>query len=130
VRNLSRFVDDIQAKGANPIICTSVVRRKFDDAGTFIDSHGEYLDLARQVAKDKNIPLIDMYEKSKKALIGIGKENSVQLFLHVEKGESLIFPEGRVDNTHFREKGALLMDSLFIEGLKEQNIEPLVKELK
>lgn len=130
VKNLTRFVDDIQAKGANPIICTSVVRRKFDENENFLDSHGDYINMARQVAKDKNIPLIDMYEKSKKALISIGKKNSIQLFLHVEKGESPIFPEGRVDNTHFREKGALLMDSLFMEGLKEQNIEPLLKELK
>lgn len=129
-KNMSRFVEDIQAKGANPIICTSVARRKFDDAGNLIDSHGEYLELARKVAKDKNVPLIDMYEKSKKALIGLGKENSKELFLHVPKGESPIFPEGRIDNTHFREKGALLMDLLFIEGLKEQNIESLVKELK
>lgn len=129
-KNLSRFVDDVLAKGANPIICTSVVRRRFDKEGAFQDSHGEYLDLARQVAAQKGIPMIDMYEKSKKLLVELGPDKSTDLFLHVQPGETPIFPEGKTDNTHFREKGALLMDSLFIEGLKEENITTLIKELK
>lgn len=130
VKNLSRFVDDALSKGAKPIICTSVVRRRFDSEGNFQDSHGEYLDLARQVARDKNIPMIDMYEKSKKLLLSLGVENSIPLFMHIPVGESPIFPDGKIDNTHFRERGALAMDSLFIEGLKELKITELVDRLK
>lgn len=130
VKNLSRFVDDVRSKGANPIICTSVVRRRFDKNGKFEDSHGEYVALARKVAKDKKVPMIDMYEKSKKVLIEMGPEQSAALFLHLNPGESLLFPTGKTDNTHFRLQGALLMDSLFIEGLKEQNIVPLASKLK
>lgn len=130
IANLSRFVDDVRSKGANPIICTSVVRRRFDKNGEFKDSHGEYVDLARQVAKDKNVPLIDMYDKSKQQLIDLGADRSVELFLHIKDGENKNFPGGRVDNTHFREKGATSMAALFIEGLHENNITTLTKELK
>lgn len=130
VANLSRFVDEVVDKGGKPIICTSVVRRRFDKNGSFLDSHGEYVDLARQVAKDKRIPLIDMYEKSKKLVSGLGNEQSIELYLHVKDGENRNFPGGRTDNTHFREKGARAMAQLFIDGLKEEKIEDLIKELK
>lgn len=129
-KNLSRFVDDIQLKGANPIICTSVVRRRFDNEGVFLDSHGQYVELARQVARKKNVPLIDMYKKSKELLIKLGKKNSISLFFHTTEGESPLFPNGKIDNTHFREQGALAMDSIFIEGLKDQDIQRLINNLK
>jgi len=129
IKNLSGFVDEVRAKGATPIICTSVVRRRFDKNGNFQESHGEYVDLARQVAKDKGVILIDMYEKSKKTLIEMGKDKSASLFLHVPPNVNRIFPEGRTDNTHFVETGAKKMASLFVEGLKENNVNDLTKEL-
>ncbi|PXV63590.1 lysophospholipase L1-like esterase [Dysgonomonas alginatilytica] len=130
VENLSRFVDEVKAKGGKPIICTSVVRRRFDSNGVFQDSHGEYIELARQVAKDKNVEMIDMYEKSRNLLISLGKDQSASLFLHIASGENRIFPEGKTDNTHFKENGARIMASLFVEGLKENDVKPLIKEIK
>ncbi|WP_163308335.1 rhamnogalacturonan acetylesterase [Dysgonomonas sp. 521] len=130
VRNFTMFVQEAKAKGAKPIICTSVARRRFDQNGTFQDSHGEYLDLARNVAISEGIPMIDMYEKSKEVLTRLGDEKSKSLFLHLKPGENLNFPEGKIDNTHFNERGALLMASLFLEGLKEQNITELTGEIK
>lgn len=130
VENLSRFVDEVRAKGGNPIICTSVVRRRFDKNGNFLDSHGVYVDLARKVAKDKGVYMIDMYEKSKKYIVTMGEEESTSLFLHVKDGENRNFPGGRIDNTHFRDKGARVMASLFVEGLNENNIRSLTKNLK
>jgi len=127
--NLSLFIDEAKAKGAIPIICTSVVRRRFDKNGVFQDSHGEYVDLARQVANEKDVILIDMYEKSKKVLVSMGKEKSASLFLHIPPGVNKIFPEGKTDNTHFKEEGAKIMASLFVEGLNENNIVELTTEL-
>jgi len=127
--NLSRFVDDVKAKGGKAIICTSVVRRRFDKNGVFQDSHGQYVELARQVAKSKKVPLIDMYEKSKELLIELGSHKSTELFLHIREGENRNFPGGKTDNTHFREKGAKAMASLFVEGLKEKKIKSLTKNL-
>ncbi|MFR9164873.1 MAG: rhamnogalacturonan acetylesterase [Dysgonomonas sp.] len=129
-KNFAFFIDQVREKGGNPIICTSVVRRRFDRNGNFQDSHREYVSLAKQVAEEKNVPLIDMYEKSKALLISLGEEGSVPLFLHVAKGENRNFPEGKTDNTHFREEGAKAMAALFVEGLKENNIEVLTKQLK
>lgn len=130
VENLTRFVKEVRAKGGKPIICTSVVRRRFDKAGNFLDSHGVYVDLARQVAKDNNVLMIDMYEKSKRHLVDLGVENSTALFLHVKPGVTKVFPEGRIDNTHFVEGGARKMASFFVEGLVENKESGLAKDLK
>jgi len=130
VSNFTMFVQKAKEKGAKPIICTSVARRRFDKNGNFQDSHGEYLDLARGVALKESIPMIDMYEKSKKLLIKLGTDNSKSLFLHLLPGENMNFPGGKVDNTHFNAYGADLMAAFFVEGLREKNIEELVKELK
>jgi len=129
-RNFTMFVQKAKEKGAKPIICTSVARRKFDKNGMFVDSHGEYLDLARGVAQKENIPMIDMYEKSKKLLVKMGVEDSKFLFLHLKPGENKNFPDGKIDNTHFIIKGADAMAYLFVEGLKELNITDLTNELK
>jgi hypothetical protein len=38
------------AKGANPILITPVMRRKFDNNGKLIDTHGEYPAVVKAVA--------------------------------------------------------------------------------
>ncbi len=130
VANFTMFVQEAKKKGAKPIICTSVARRRFDKNGIFQDSHGEYLDLAKGVARKEGIPMIDMYEKSKKLIVDMGVEDSKSLFLHLKAGENKNFPEGKVDNTHFTIKGANAMAESFVEGLKEQKVEELTKEFK
>ena len=130
VENFTMFVQKAKEKGVKPIICTSVARRKFDKNGIFVDSHGEYLDLARGVAEKENIPVIDMYEKSRKLLIKMSVEDSKSLFLHLKPGENKNFPDGRIDNTHFNIKGADAMAYLFVEGLKELKITDLTNELR
>ena len=46
-KNLTRFIEEIRAKGANPILATPVMRRKFDEKGAFVDQHGEYPSVVR-----------------------------------------------------------------------------------
>lgn len=129
-KNLRKMVDQVRENGGTPILCTPVVRRRFDKEGKFYDTHGEYPDLVRQVAKEKDVLLIDMHKKSEEVLKKEGDERSKELFLHLAPGENKNFPNGSNDNTHFNERGAIVMAGLFVEGLKELNIIPLVKELK
>ncbi len=93
-KNFARFVDDVKAKGATPILCTPVMRRKFSKNGNFIDQHGNYPNLIRQVAKEKNVLLIDMQHLSMDFLIGAGVEDSKKYFLHVKPGECKKHPDG------------------------------------
>ncbi len=127
--NLVRFVNDVRAKDASPILFTPVMRRKFDKNGQFVDQHGVYPDIVRAVAQEMNVPLVDMHKSSEKFIVGLGEEGSIKLFMHVAPGESKKYPDGNIDNTHFRREGAFEMAKLAVEGLKELNIQALTDNL-
>lgn len=129
-KNLEKFVSDVRTKGATPILCTPVERRKFDKDSNFVDQHGKYPNIVRRVAKEKNVYLVDMHHSSMDFLVEKGNESSKQFFLHVKPGESEKYPEGKEDNTHFKPAGAMVMARIFVEGIQSLKIKPLVKNLK
>lgn len=118
-KNLTRFIEEIRAKGANPILATPVMRRKFDEKGAFVDQHGEYPSVVRALAKNLNVPLLDMHQKSQKVIEVHGVEGSKKIFMHFGGGFYLKHPKGIEDNTHFSRYGAELMASLAAECLVE-----------
>ena len=127
--NLVRFVKDVRAKKATPVLLTPVMRRRFDKAGKFYDVHGEYPDLTRRVAAEQRVALIDMHRMSEKVLVKYGPEESRKLFLQLKTGENPNYPQGVEDNTHFSPLGADLMAELAVEGFRAQKL-GLAKYLK
>lgn len=127
--NLIRFVNETRAKNAKPILCTPIMRRRFDEKSNFQDTHGIYPDMVRQVADSLRVPLVDMHRRSEKEIIKHGEEGSKKLFLHIQSGEYEVLPDGLKDDTHFSAYGARLMAALFVEGIKELKIK-LSKHLK
>lgn len=121
-KNFERFVTDVRAKNANIVLLTPVVRRKFDKDGNFVDTHGEYPDIIRAVAKERREPLIDMHQKSEAVIKKYGVEGSRALFLQLKAGENPNYPKGIEDNTHFRPAGAEEMAKLAVEGIKENKL--------
>ncbi len=118
-KNLTRFIEEIKAKGANPILATPVMRRKFDEKGVFVDQHGEYPSVVRALAKDLNVPLLDMHKKSQKVIEAHGVEGSKMMFMNFGAGYYIKNAKGLEDNTHFSRYGAELMASLAAESLIE-----------
>lgn len=127
--NFRRFVREVRAKGAIPILCTPVARRKFDSIGNLIDTHPIYPQAIIRVASEMKVPLIDMEKKSEEILKKYGVEDSKKLFMHIEPGVWKSIPNGRQDDTHFVEKGALEMANIFVEGINELNIKPLKRNI-
>jgi lysophospholipase L1-like esterase len=117
--NLTRFVMDVRAKSASPVLFTPVVRRRFDDRGKFVDTHFDYPDIVRSVARDLSVPLVDHQRKSERALVELGAEPSRRLFLQLKPGEHANYPKGVEDNTHFSPQGAEAMAKLAVEGIRE-----------
>jgi hypothetical protein len=113
--NLIRMVRDVRKKGAIPILCTSVMRRKFDAASSLIDTYGMYPVLTRKVAKEWNVLFLDMQKSMTKWLEVEGAEASATNFHQIAPGVNRLFSNGLNDNTHFCEKGARKADSLFVE---------------
>ena len=121
-KNLKRFVSDIRAKGGHPVLLTPVMRRRFDKDGKFYDTHGEYPDIVRSVAKEYGVPLIDMHRSSETVIVRYGVENSRKLFLQLKPGENPNYPNGVDDNTHFSPLGADEMAKLVVDGIRDTKI--------
>ena len=117
--NLERYVKETREKGAVPVLLTPIMRRRFDDAGKFYDTHGEYPDVVREVAVELDVRLIDLHKKSREVIEKYGEEKSKELFLFIKPGEYDSLPDGKEDNTHFSIKGAYIMANLVAEGIKE-----------
>jgi lysophospholipase L1-like esterase len=104
--NLQRFVRDVRAKGATPVLFTQVMRRRYDESGQFFDTHGGYPDVVRQVAEELDVDLIDLHAKTGQLPRQKGPQASLALFLMLKPGEHPNYPEGVEDNTHFSPVGA------------------------
>jgi len=104
--NLVRFVREVRDRGAQPVLATPVVRRRFDENGHFYDTHGEYPRVAREVAVAEGVPLLELENLTRSLVRGLGPEGSRAVYLHFEPGEHPGLPEGLHDDTHFSEYGA------------------------
>lgn len=126
-QNLMQYVAEVRAKEAYPILLTSIVRRKFED-GQLVDTHGQYPDRVRSVARTLGVPMIDMEKKTRTLLMEYGEESSKNLFLHVPPHHPN-YPNGKIDDTHLNERGALVIAQLVVQGIKEQSIK-LAQKIK
>jgi len=127
--NLRRFIKDVRAKQASPLLATPVARRKFDAAGKLQPTHKGYPDALRAVAAGEHVPLLDLENATSAWLQGIGDEPSKKFFMWIEPGKFEKLPEGKKDDTHFVEPGAVKVAELAVAQLREQKL-PLAQWLK
>ncbi|MCI4567947.1 rhamnogalacturonan acetylesterase [Lysobacter sp. CFH 32150] len=120
-RNLERFVADVHARKATPILLTPVARRKFDD-GQLLPSHGEYPQIVRAIAREQNVALIDLLARSETILRTAGDDGSKPMFLWLAPGEHPNYPAGLEDNTHFSPIGAQRMAEAVADGLRQLDL--------
>jgi lysophospholipase L1-like esterase len=119
--NLRRFIRDVRARNATPILATPVARRKFNAAGKLTPTHGAYPDAVRAVAQAENVPLLELEHATEKWLQALGDEPSKKFFNRL--------PNGTQDDTHFVEAGAVHVASLAAAQIRELNL-PLAQWLK
>ncbi len=121
-RNLELFIREARSKGATPVLLTPVMRRRFDKAGRFYDTHGKYPDAVRSVAAEQKTALIDLHALTEKLIAGMGEEDSKRLFLWIPPGRHISCPEGRQDDTHFSEFGAVRVAGLVADEIRRQKL--------
>jgi lysophospholipase L1-like esterase len=75
--NLRRYVEEIRAAGAQPVLLTPLVRRQFRH-GRLIDDLAPWADAIRKVAAEMQVPLVDLHARSRDAVQGAGPVLSMQ----------------------------------------------------
>jgi lysophospholipase L1-like esterase len=128
--NFVAFVNEVKAKGGDPILCTPVARRRFNDEGMLEATHGDYPEIIRSVAAQEEVPLIDMETLTSQWLQEAGVEGSKQYFHKLPPGVSKLYPKGLDDNTHFNEQGAREVAQMFVNEIKKQKVKQLIHILK
>ena len=119
--NLDIFLSFALQRQATPVLLTPICMRIWE-SGRLQPTHGEYLAAMRSLAKQRAIPLIDLYEESFRLVEAAGEEGSKAFFLHLAPGEDARYPGGVSDNAHTRQKAADLFAAFVARQLK-----PLLK---
>jgi lysophospholipase L1-like esterase len=115
---LSRYIAIAREAGATPVLLTPVARRKFNDDGSFRESHGTYPAAMKELAAAEGVPLLDLHALTTRMLIDLGPEASKALFLWLEPGEHPNYPEGSKDDTHFNDYGARVVAGMAAEEFR------------
>ena len=107
---LKKFVAKARGRKAVPVLITPVQRRTFDLDQRITNSHGDYPEAVRQVAKEEKVPLIDLNLMSKTLYEAWGAEPSKRAFA----------PN---DNTHHNNYGSYELAKCIVEGIRTNNLD-------
>lgn len=116
--HLRIFVDEARAAGIAPVLVTPLTRRTWTDDGTIASSLMEYAEATSIVAKEKEVPLIDLHALSIRHCEQLGPTAWRALEPMSEKG---------VDHTHLNPEGGQAMAALVVTALIEET--PMTERL-
>ncbi len=107
--DLKEYVVEARKRGGIPVLVTPVQRRTFDQNGKITNSHGDYPEAVRKIAREENVPLIDLNAMSKTLYEAWGAEPSKRAFA----------PN---DNTHHDNYGSYELAKCVVEGIRASRI--------
>lgn len=81
-------------------------------------THGDYPNAVRDLARDLGIPLIDLTAFTSWLYEDAGPDQSKRMLSHFAPGESVAWPDGLEDDTHFRVRGARRIAAFVARSLR------------
>ena len=119
-RNLKIFVDRVRQAGGTIIFCTPTARRFFnEDQKTLQNTHGDYPEAMKTVARRENVPVIDLTQMSTTFYETLGFEGSKKSLVHYPANTFANQDKPLADNTHFNPFGAWEIAKMIVMGLKQ-----------
>ncbi|HYP17748.1 MAG TPA: rhamnogalacturonan acetylesterase, partial [Opitutus sp.] len=114
---LRAFIAEARLRGATPVLVTSMQRRTFDDRGRIRSTHGDYPEAVRAVAREENVPLVDLERMSVTLYEALGPAQA-----------PLAFNNGGQDATHHNNYGAYQLAKCIVQGIRDARL-PLAQHL-
>lgn len=109
---LRQYIDKARSKSAIPVLITPVARLNYSN-GTFKNDFPAYCTAMKEVAKEKNVPCIDLMSLSISYYTKIGYDKVYPFYMVSSNG---------TDYTHFTDKGATEIARIVAEGVKGLNL--------
>ncbi len=114
-----RYVADVRAKGAHPVLVTSMERRRFDAEGRHIvPSLAGYPQAVREVGAELGVPVVDLNARSISFYEALGSEESKKAFVHFPANTYPGQDQALADDTHFSAYGAYELAKCVVEEIK------------
>ncbi|MCM1529367.1 MAG: RICIN domain-containing protein [Alistipes sp.] len=120
---MTEFINTAKAKGATPILVTTVIGMKAYSGGKFVNSYSNYCDACKKLAAKYGVPCIDLNTLMVDHYNSVGYDTAKSYHL-------MGAVEGSTDGTHFCEKGAEIVAGLVANAIKTQNIAGLGNHVK
>ncbi|MEI5523253.1 rhamnogalacturonan acetylesterase [Streptomyces brasiliscabiei] len=111
--HLRQYIDGARARGARPVLATSVERRKFDASGNAVATHGDYPAAAIALAAEEGVALLDIQALSIALWQRLGVEETKKYFNWTATEQ---------DNTHFNPPGAIAVARLVAGELLRRRV--------
>jgi len=129
---IQRYIDGCKRRGACCVLVTPVTMRVLDEAGRNIICFAAYREQILKLAREQDIPVLDLSERSTAYLNRIGAEESKRLYMWLEEGE---YPEGAYaggvsDKCHLQEYGAKVYADMVAQMIAEYDRDGRLDELK
>ena len=116
--NLGRFVDELRAAGATPLLATPLTRRTFKD-GRLVNDLRPWAEATLAVGRALDVPVIDVNAISADAVQALG----------TDAADRLAMPPPAFDRTHVGDEGACFFSRLMADALRRQG-SPLGEHLR
>ena len=128
---LKQFIDRVRGAGGNLIFITPTQRRSFDEAThtKIQETHGDYPDAMRDVARREGVPLIELHDMTRDLFETLGYEDSKKALVHYPAGTFPGQEKALADNTHFNPYGAYEVAKMVVMGLKRLGL-PIVGQIR
>jgi len=119
---LRQWVTKIKDKQATPVLITSMHRHRFN-GDKVTNSLGEYPNMVRAVAREEQVPLVDLHNLSQSLYEALGPQGSIRLFKRDRTDET------KFDGTHHGPYGAYELAKCVIVGLQQAKA-PLAEHVR
>jgi len=122
--NMIRYVDDVRAINATPILVTSLVRRLYKEDGTIRTTQTPYVEAVRAIAAEKQVPLVDLHAISLQDAEHAGDDAWADLSPRDDRGQ--------VDRTHLNTKGSEVVGRMVVDALRKvaPELAPLFRDAR
>lgn len=108
---MTQFINDTLAKGATPVLVTTVIGMKAYSGGKFVNSYTDHCNACKNLASKYNIPCIDLNTLMVNHYNSVGYDTAKSYHL-------MGAVEGSTDGTHFCEKGANVVAGIVADAIK------------
>ncbi len=122
------YIEKTRAKGATPVLVTSMNRRTFDSEGKITNSLAGYPDAVREIAAAQHVALIDLNAMSKTLFEAMGPEGTLKAFMHFPANAFPNQTSPISDDTHFNKYGAYELARCVVNGIRADKL-PIAKLL-